>query len=200
MRTARALALMMTAAALLTAASVPAQTDKPAGGPDQAAAMENMMAMMQPGPEHQQLAKLVGKWQAVNKMWMDPAAPPMESTGTLEYVSVMGGRYLHGTYKGTVMGMPFEGMSVDGYDRYKKQYFSLWFDNMGTGFIDQRGTCSVDGKTMTLKGMMFNPQLGKDSPVRAISTWVNDNTIRYEMFETKEGKEAKSMEITYTRM
>lgn len=200
MRTARAFVLMMTAAALLTATSASAQADKPSGGADQAAAMEKMMAMMQPGPEHKQLAKLVGKWKSVNKMWMDPAAPPMESTGTMEYVSVMEGRYLHGSYKSTVMGMPFEGMSVDGYDRYKQQYFSLWFDNMGTGFIDQRGTCSADGKTMTFKGMMFNPQLGKESPVRAVSTWLNDNTIRYEMFETKGGKEGKSMEIAYTRM
>jgi hypothetical protein len=200
MRTARAFVLMMTAAGLLATASASAQTDKPAGSPDQAAAMEKMMAMMQPGPEHQQLAKLVGKWSSVNKMWMDPAAPPMELTGVMEYVSVMGGRYLHGTYKSVMMGMPFEGMSVDGYDRYKKEYFSLWFDNMGTGFIDMRGTRSPDGRTTVMKGLMFNPQLGKDSPVRSVTTWIDDNTIRYEMFETKDGKEARSMEVTYKRM
>jgi hypothetical protein len=199
MRSARAFVLLMAAASLLAAASAVAQSDKPAQSPDQAA-MDQMMAMMQPGPEHQQLAKLVGKWSAVNKMWMDPAGPPMESAGVVEYVSVMDGRYLHGVYRGTVMGMPFEGMSVDGYDRYKKQYFSLWFDNMGTGFIDLRGTCSADGKTMSLKGMMFDPALGKDAPVRSVTTWLDDKTIRYEMFETKAGKEVRSMEITYTRM
>ncbi len=199
MRTARAFVLMMAVAALLTAAPALAQTDKPAGGPDQAA-MEQMMAMMQPGPEHQQLTRLAGKWSSVNKMWMDPAAPPTEMTGAMEYVSVMGGRYLQGTYKTVMMGMPFEGMSIDGYDRYKKEYFSLWFDNMGTGFIDMRGTRSPDGRTTVMMGLMFNPQLGKDSPVRSVTTWIDDNTIRYEMFETKGGKEAKSMEITYKRM
>lgn len=199
MRTARAFALMMVAASLLVSAAVSAQPDKPAVGSDPSG-MEQMMAMMQPGPEHQHFAKVVGKWKAVNKMWMDPSAPPMESIGTAEYMSVMDGRYLHGSYKATMMGMPFEGMSVDGYDRYKKQYFSLWFDNMGTGFIDMRGSRSADGKTMTLTGTMFNPELGKDSPVRSLTTWVDDNTIRYEMFETKAGKENKMMEITYTRM
>jgi len=199
MRTARAFALMMATAALLFGAAASAQPEKSAGNAE-AAAMDQMMAMMQPGPEHKVLEKLVGKWSAVVKMWMDPAGPPMESGGTMEYVSVMDGRYLHGVYKGTVMGMPFEGMSVDGYDRYKKQYFSLWFDNMGTGFLDQRGTCSPDGKVMTLRGMMFNPQLGRETPVRTVNTWLDDNTLRYEMFETKDGKEVKSMEITYTRM
>jgi hypothetical protein len=40
----------------------------------------------------------------------------------------------------------------------------------------------------------------RKSPIRAVSTWLNDNTIRYEMFETRGGIEAKSMEITCTRM
>ncbi len=199
MRTARAFALMISAVALLASASAIAQPDKPAGGPDPSG-MEQMMAMTRPGPEHQHLAKLVGKWNAVIKMWMDPAAPPMESTGVMEYMSVMDGRYLHGSFKATMMGMPFEGMSIDGYDRYRKQYFSLWFDNMGTGVIDQRGASSADGKTTTLEGKMFNPELGKESPVRSVSTWVDDRTIRFEMFETKGGKENKSMEIVYTRM
>jgi hypothetical protein len=199
MRTARVPALMMVAASLLVSAAASAQPDKPAGGSDPSG-MEQMMAMTRPGPEHQHLAKVVGKWKAVNKMWMDPSAPPMESIGTTEYMSVMDGRYLHGSYKTMMMGMPFEGMSVDGYDRYKKEYFSLWFDNMGTGFIDMRGSRSADGKTMMLKGMMFDPELGKDAPVRSVSVWLDDNTIRYEMFETKNGKEMRIMEITYTRM
>lgn len=199
MRPARTFVLMVTAAALLAAAAASAQTDKPAPGPDQAA-MAQMMARMQPGPEHQQFAKQVGRWQAASKMWMDPAGPPMESTGTAEYTAILGGRYLQGSFKSMVMGMPFEGMSIDGYDRNKQQYFSLWFDTMGTGFIDMRGARSADGKTTTLKGMMFNPELGKELPVRSVTTWLDDNTIRYEMFETRGGKEAKSMEITYTRM
>jgi hypothetical protein len=199
MRSARAFVLLMAAASLLVTAAASAQPDKPAKGPDPAA-MEQMMAMMQPGPEHQYLAKVVGKWSAVNRMWMDPSAPRVESTGTVEYMSVMGGRYLHGSYKSVMMGMPFEGMSVDGYDRYKKQYFSLWFDNMGTGFMDMRGSRSADGKTMTLTGMALDPELGKDAPVRSVTTWLDDNTIRYEMFETKAGKEFKMMEIVYTRM
>lgn len=199
MRNARRAILLLSAAALLAASSAFAQAEKPAGGPDQAA-MEQMMAMMQPGPEHQDLAKMVGKWKAHNKMWMDPSGPPMESEGASEYMAVMGGRYIHGSYKSVMMGMPFEGMSVDGYDRYKKQYFSLWFDNMGTGFLAMWGNPSADGKTMTLTGTMFDPEQGKDVAVRSVTKHIDDNTVLFEMYSMKGGKEVKAMEITYKRM
>ena len=45
----------------------------------------------------------------------------------------MGGRYLHGMFKGTAMGQPFEGASVSGYDNTKKKYFNVWVDSMSTG-------------------------------------------------------------------
>ncbi|MHB8079249.1 MAG: DUF1579 domain-containing protein [Candidatus Krumholzibacteriia bacterium] len=199
MRTARASVLTLTAVALLASAAAFAQTGTKSADKLEAKAMDEMMAMMQPGPEHKQLEKLVGTWKAVNRMWMDPAGPPMESAGTMEYVSVMDGRYVHGVYKGTLMGLPYEGMSIDGYDRFKKQYFSLWFDNMGTGFIQMYGTCSPDGKTTTLEGTMYDRELGRDVPVRSVSTWLDPNTLRYEMFENKNGKELRTMEITYTR-
>ncbi len=34
------------------------------------------------------------------------------------------------------MGMPFEGMGIDGYDNLAKQYVSTWVDNMGTGIMN----------------------------------------------------------------
>jgi hypothetical protein len=34
---------------------------------------------------------------------------------------IMGGRYLMGSYKGEMMGMPFEGYSMTGYDNAAKK-------------------------------------------------------------------------------
>ena len=31
------------------------------------------------------------------------------------------------------MGMPFNGLSLEGYDNAKKEFTSIWIDNMGTG-------------------------------------------------------------------
>jgi len=37
------------------------------------------------------------------------------------------------------MGMPFEGMGLDGYDNASKEYISIWIDNMGTGIMYMKG-------------------------------------------------------------
>ncbi len=165
----------------------------------QSADMQKVMEMIQPGPEHKMLTRMVGKWNAVGKMWMDPAAPPIESQGTMEYAAVLEGRYFQGLYLGNWMGMPFEGRSVDGFDRFAKEYFSYWYDNMGTGMMAMRGTASADGKVVTMKGTAFDPMVGAEASFKTVTTWMDDNTIQYEMYSLKDGKEIKSMEMIYTR-
>jgi hypothetical protein len=98
------------------------------------------------------------------------------------------------------MGQPFEGLSIDGYDRYKKEYYSLWFDTMGTGMLLSKGSCSPDHKTTTMTGSMFEPSLNADVATRSVSTLVDDNTLKMEMYASKDGKESKMMEVVYTRM
>ncbi len=190
--------VVVLASAILLPLAAAAQAEKPAapsGQPD----MAQMMEMMQPGPEHKLLTRLVGKWIAVNKLWMDPAGPPMEFKGDAEWRPVLGGRYVEGHYTSAVMGQPFEGLSIEGYDRYKKEYFSIWFDTMGTGSLQTRGTASADGKVFNMKGVWFQPSANADVSGRTASTWVDNDTWRQEMFETRGGKELKVMEVVYTR-
>src|SRR5262245_25443356 len=93
------------AVSLAIAASAQAQ--------DQKAMMEAFQKAATPGPNHKMLEMMVGEWTFTNKMWMDPAAPPQESTGTSSYKSILGGRYVEHTHHGTMMGMPFEGRGVN---------------------------------------------------------------------------------------
>lgn len=166
------------------------------GQPD----MQKMMEMMQAGPEHKTMGKVVGKWNAAGKMWMDPSAPPQESQGAMEYKADLEGRYFIGTFTSNFMGMPFEGRSVDGYDRYNQEYFSYWYDNMGTGMMAMRGKASADGKVITMKGSSFDPMVGANAEFKTVTTWVDDNTIKYEMYGVKNGRDTKVMEMLYTRM
>ena len=53
--------------------------------------------------------------------------------------------------------MPMEGFSIDGYDNVKGEYFSLWLDNMGTGYMLSIGERSEDGKSVTYTGSMPDP-------------------------------------------
>jgi Protein of unknown function (DUF1579) len=47
---------------------------------------------------------------------------------------ILGGRYQQSTTKGSFNNMPFEGISLLGYDNAKKVFMNSWVDNMGTVF------------------------------------------------------------------
>src|SRR5205085_4267708 len=82
------------AAVLLAAAAASADEPKaqaPALSPAEQSMMEKYTKAATPGPEHQQLAKLAGKWDLQVTSWMTPGGAPMKSTGTAEFKPVLGG-------------------------------------------------------------------------------------------------------------
>lgn len=97
------------------------------------------------------------------------------------------------------MGMPFEGYSITGYDNAKKVFVSSWIDNMGTGIMFMEGKWDEKTKTVHFTGKTTDPSTGKDTQVRQVFTWLDNNRQKMEMFMTQGGKEYKSMEISLTR-
>jgi hypothetical protein len=123
----------------------------------------------------------------------------VESTGTCEQKMILGGRYLRQEYAGDMMGQPFTGICLQGYDNHTKKYESVWLDSMSTAIYYFVGTASADGKVIT-------QECSYDDPVRGPSLWrtvtriKDDNTIEFEMFLTpRGGKEEKMMEMTIAR-
>ena len=164
------------------------------------AMMDAMMKAATPGENHKLLASLNGNWNFVNKFWMDPAAPPSESTGTLTRSSILGGRYFQGTYKGVMSGMPFEGLGFDAYDNVAKQFVSSWMDNMGTGLMVMTGRYNAATKTITYTGQapdLMNP--GKTYKMRQLIRVESADRFVTEFYETRGAKEVKTMEIVATR-
>jgi uncharacterized protein DUF1579 len=161
--------------------------------------MQAWMDYMTPGDVHKMLAKADGEWLSEATMWMDPAAPPTKSTATVVNKMILGGRYQYSTFSGNMMGMPFEGISILGYDNAKKIYLNTWIDNMGTGIMMMEGTWDEASKTINFKGKMVDPTTGKDEDVREIFKLVDDKTHTMEMYGTKDGKEMKWMEAKLTK-
>lgn len=187
--------MLLLAAALATAAFAGDEKKAATTQGDPAAAQAAMMAAMMPGEHHEHLKKLAGNHNYTMKMWMDPSAPPMESTGKRSAEMILGGRYLEEKYTGTFMGMAFEGLGVMGYDNLKKQYVGSWIDNMGTGIMDMHGTCSSGSWTMIGEGM--DPATGKEMTTRSVIQIVDDNTFTMTMFGPgADGKETKMFEMT----
>jgi hypothetical protein len=151
-----------------------------------------------PAEEHKQVLKMVGKWNLAFKSWMDPKAPPMESTGTAEGKALLGDRFVQTTVTSTMMGKPFTGVGISGYDKGKKKFVGTWMDSMGTGIYQMEGTADAAGKlTMQMSGI--DAVTGKPTRMRIVGRWEGDDKLVEEFHEKKGGKEVKMMEITYTR-
>ncbi len=163
--------------------------------------MKKMMAAMEkaaaPGPEHKALTDMVGTWTATSKMWMEAGKPPMEAQGTEDIKAVLGGRFIEMHFTGQMMGKPFEGMGVEGYDNLKKKWVMTWMDSMGTMIIYAEGT--GDAKSRTFAGEEPTPD-GKKRPFRWVMKTDSPTKHTMEMYAPgMDGKEMKEMEIVYTK-
>jgi hypothetical protein len=166
---------------------------------NQDSVMKLWMNYMTPSDVHKMLAKDDGQWNEEITLWTTPGAPPTKSTATLINKMILGGRYQESKHTGNVMGMPFEGYGLVGYDNAKKVFVSSWIDNMGTGIMVLEGKWDDKTKTIHFTGKSTDPMTGKDVPVREVFTWIDNNTQKMEMFMTQDSKEFKSMEIKLTR-
>ena len=112
---------------------------------------------------------------------------------------MLGGRYFKSTHTGMMMGMPFEGYEISGYDNVKKEFFNVWMDNMGTGIMVSTGTYDEATKTLTFTGQMTEP-MGTEMNVREVITAPDKDHSLFEMYVDMGGNEMKTMEIKYTRV
>lgn len=166
-------------------------------GYDEQAMMEAWMKAAQTGEQHAGLAHMVGHWKTKTTNYENgQAGEPTE--GTAEFVSLLGGRVIRGTHKGTMMGSPYEGMSLDGYDNVTGEYWSTWNDTMATGLYVTHGKRIADDQ-IEYHGTMTMP-MGIETKMRFVNTFGTDSG-RMDMYMTMPGsdEEALSMVIEYTR-
>ncbi len=193
--------LVVTAVAALFAAPALAQ-DKgkmPEMTPEQKAEMEAYMKAGTPGEPHKKMAAMAGTYDMVMKSWHEPNGQPMVEKGTAVRTVELDGRVIVERVTATMMGMPFTGHSMTGYDNVTGKYWSTWTDSMSTGLMVSEGTCDANN-ACTFTGT-WNDAI-KKAPVKARMTtrWTSPTTEVFEMYGPgRDGKEMKMMEITYTK-
>jgi len=159
--------------------------------------MASMAAMATPGEEHEELMKTCGQWTAKSSFIMDPAAPPMESTGSMNIESVMGGRFVKCDFEMDFMGQPFNGLSYAGYDKYHNQYVSIWMDTMSTKITYLEGNHDEDGN-LVMKGISSTPM--GDNPMKIVTTHHDDDHFTDHFYDKMpDGTWFQSGTIKYTR-
>ena len=163
--------------------------------------MEAWAKLNVPGPEHEYLKQFVGNWKTTTTFWMGgPGTAAMTAEGTAECELIFGGRFLASEMKGSLMGQPWESLSLTGYDNFRKKYTQVFLDSSGTAMYQFSGHRTPGGNTIRMYGAMDEPTMGMVAKWARFVTIVKDedNWVT-EGYDLGIGENAKVMEIAYTR-
>lgn len=142
-----------------------------------------------PGKQHAWLASLAGEYTGEVGGLMGGA----DSTSRIE--SIMGGFWTVTHFESSMMGQPFQGMELMGYDPLKKAYISVWIDSTTPLLQVMEGSYDADAKALTMKG----PSVAMDGEVAEMvnTTTFREDGMRFEMM--MEGVPTPMMTIDSTR-
>ncbi len=190
--------------AILLSLTSTAFANEPATPPSDAKKAEMMQAYQAastPGAEHEKLKSLVGKWSVHTKMWETETSKPEETTGTSTFKSVLNGRFVQQDFKGKMMGAPYEGTGMMGYNNVTKKYESSWYDSMSTAVMMFEGSFNESDKTIAQGGEFDCPMRKTKQKMRSEMKLVNKDTMTFVLYmpDMVTGKEYKTMEQTYKR-
>ncbi len=179
------------------------------GMPDMAEMMKKYEMAAKPGPNHKLLERSAGEWTTKSKMWMDPSAPPTETSGKSTCRLVLGGRFVQEEFdgemimpnaKGEMVKQSFKGMGLTGYDNVKNLYVATWTDDMNTGILSMSGSYNPMTKTLLMFGQMDDVGMGvHGKTIRYESKIVSNDKHIFTMYDCHAGVDYKVMEITYSR-
>jgi hypothetical protein len=131
---------------------------------------------------------------------MDPSQPPMTTLGKSSARMILGGRFLQSDYQGEMMGMPFHGVGIDGYDRIQKRFVSVWMDTMGTMIMTLQGELDDSGKVLTMETEYLDPMTRKRTRARTVTTIVSDDEHTFDYYAPgPDGKMFRAMAMVYSR-
>jgi hypothetical protein len=136
---------------------------------------------IEPGPEN--LKAFVGTWELT--------VEGVKEKGSAEIKSIVGGRFIAEDVKVPFGGLSMEWHGVIGYDRVKKQYTGVWFDNMNNTTQSSSGEADKTGRIISFRG----EHAGNAKFLWRIS---NDGmkAMTIEMFTVaKDGKETLVMKV-----
>ncbi len=182
------------------ASDEPGKKGPPKMSAEEEAMMKKMAELGSPGPHHKYLEPMAGSWETTTRFWMAPGQEGEATKGVCKRKWILGGRFMTEEMEGSVMGQPFNGFGITGYDNISKQYISSWADSMATGMMSSTGSCDSNGKTFTYTGECNDCMTGQLKKYKMVTRVLSESKHVFEMYDKDpEGREFKSLEVTYTR-
>jgi hypothetical protein len=168
---------------------------------DQATTFEAYMQAGIPGEPHRRLDAFVGTWDTRTTAWLDPAAPPMESSGRVVKRWTLDGRFLLEEMEAAdPMGRPYTGIGYVGYNNGTELYEGVWLSSVQTGMITYEGVFDPSSRTFTYTGTESDPTGGPSVPFRVIVRLEGpDRHVLSQSYLLPDGSEQRAFEIVHTR-
>jgi hypothetical protein len=188
------------ALAVCTGVAFAGEEAKKAPTPEEMQAqMKAYMEAGMPGPHHEVYKSIVGKYDATITMWNGPGEPTV-AKGKSTYEMTLGDRFLTHTHESNMMGMPFAGYGVSGFDKTKNKHTAFWIDNMGTHSLYAEGECTDKCMKESYTFTMADPVLKTENKMKMVSTVKSKDEHVMEWFMINpDGSSVKHMEIVYKR-
>jgi hypothetical protein len=184
----------------LVALGADAPTPEKSGAPATQPTAEDLK-QLQPGPQHELLKALAGQFDGDYEVFTAPEAAAQRSKGRITNELVYGGRFLRGRFDGVMLGKPFTGENLIGYDNFKKHYVGTWVNDGGTSIVFAEGDADAAGKVITMEYEQQDGPAGTE-PVRTrlITTLIDKDHYRFETFVIIPGLEPfTAARISYRR-
>lgn len=186
-------------ACLAFAATSAAQENRP-GPADMAKMMEQAKKFTTPGTHHEFLKKFIGKWDVqINLVMGGREMPGEKGTCTTEWL--MEGRWLKTTIDSSLMGRPYQSVTIMGYDNFKQSYVTTTVSNIDTAMNSMEGDLDPDGKTLLIYGTIDEYLTGEhDKMVKAVFRLKSDTEHTMEVHDLPIGEHnTKVLEFKFTR-
>lgn len=166
--------------------------------PAQEAAADPEMQAMLPGPVHEEMQRYAGEYEVLSRFFAGPDAEPVETRGTAKLSSVLGGRFLLEEDSGTMMGAPYEGLKLWGFNNGTQSFESLWVYSLSTGMLTMTGETKDEGESIDWNARYEDA--GGEHEMRVVTTYPDVDTMVLKMNgPAPDGGEYTVLELTYRR-
>ncbi|MFQ5506802.1 MAG: dienelactone hydrolase family protein [Planctomycetota bacterium] len=152
-----------------------------------------------PGELHRVLWREVGVWDCTMKLFQ-PSQEASISKGTETTRLLAGGLWVVSDYEGELLGVPYHGHGVIGYDSARRKLVGTWVDSMSDRLSQMEGVYDAKTRTRTMWVDSIDPTTGKTRKDRHVLRYEGEDAMLFSIFVVRPGEtDSKVIEVTMKR-